>query len=520
MLCSALVVGLATSVGVTSIAVASGAPKHGASQLKTHVEKVRSTKSGTVRLSKVEAPKGGRHAAPSIDPASDRGTAHPATSRGGKPAASGAEVTPNALGSHFDGIAETTSGCCGSSRPFVAAGPDNFIEATQYSISVFDRAGTLLHTASIASMFGLPDGAVAYSSGLVYDPVWQRYNLAATESSPGAAAFYATSVTSDPLGDWFWSGIAPGMNPGDTVNQTRLGMDQDALILTYSVYDSASAFVDSALFTVPKWEQYNQVPVFNAFARVGLPEGVRPAIVTSGEDVSREYLLQYDPGLQVMHVLWVVNTGHRTVDQKVFTKDITGNFAAPPQRDVNQPNTAWTLFAGDGTISTTPSYANGRVWFARNADDGGFPGVEYGYINVGTPQGPKVTPVATTNFAYHSASSDDFDPSIVATVVDGATYTTLNWQYTDVSNGKGLSDVSSTVKGTGVPLRRSGGVVYAGNNANKTTTGDGGLISAAAPDYAVEGTCAAASSAFLGGTYFSAGGLWRTRLAVAKPSVC
>jgi hypothetical protein len=85
------------------------------------------------------------------------------------------------------------------------------------------------------------------------------------------------------------------------------------------------------------------------------------------------------------------------------------------------------------------------VWFAHGISDGGFPTVLYGAIYVVTNQ-------AFTALAFHSGTSDDFDPSIGVFPISGLDYIWLNWGYTDTPNGVPASDtVNGVLPGQGVP---------------------------------------------------------------------
>jgi hypothetical protein len=73
---------------------------------------------------------------------------------------------------------------------------------------------------------------------------------------------------------------------------------------------------------------------------------------------------------------------------------------------VNQPGTSQTLDPLDGRIDWAPEIGGGGfIWFTHGADLGGFPAIRYGAISVSSN-------TATVANAFHSPSSDDFNPSL------------------------------------------------------------------------------------------------------------
>jgi hypothetical protein len=116
-----------------------------------------------------------------------------------------------------------------------------------------------------------------------------------------------------------------------------------------------------------------------------------------------------------------------------FVGTATQAFSAPTRR-VRQPGTADTLDPLDGRIESSVVQDGRSVWFANDVDDNGFPTVLYGAINVSTGR-------VTDALAYHSSSSDDFNPSIgVSDQGNGTVAVWVNWAYTTSSAGVPVSD--------------------------------------------------------------------------------
>ena len=101
-----------------------------------------------------------------------------------------------------------------------------------------------------------------------------------------------------------------------------------------------------------------------------------------------------------------------------------------PSRNVNQPvTTVNALDPSDGSITSFPYFDGTFIWFAHDADDDGFPTVRYGKVDTSKN-------TVETTFAFHSGSSDDFNPSIaVGFAPNGEEKVFLNWAFTDTPAG-------------------------------------------------------------------------------------
>jgi hypothetical protein len=122
-------------------------------------------------------------------------------------------------------------------------------------------------------------------------------------------------------------------------------------------------------------------------------------------------------------------------------------------------------------------------------------------VNTGTSGG--------TAEAFHSGTSDDFNPSIgVGNNPGGGVFIFVNWAYTDAPNGVPVTDtVDSVAPGGGAPnLIGTGATLVRGFKTAQTRFGD---YSSVAIDPAVaNGSCAVTAQ-----QYFGADGDWRTRIA-------
>src|SRR5205807_1414874 len=145
-------------------------------------------------------------------------------------------------------------------------------------------------------------------------------------------------------------------------------------------------------------------------------------------------------------------------------------------------------------------------WFAHGIAVGSFPAVQYG--TVGT-NGSSIS-VAT---AFHSSTSDDFNPSIgVFPVSSGQDFVYLNWAYTDTPNGVATTDTFSGLS-PGDAVQSLVAVDHStivGSSTGDTRFGD--FSSVSITPYAL-GACPAGRTAIIAQEYFKADGSWATRLA-------
>ena len=82
-----------------------------------------------------------------------------------------------------------------------------------------------------------------------------------------------------------------------------------------------------------------------------------------------------------MYVYYIANPSQSP--SLTFKGAIAYSWVAPPRR-VNQPGTGTTLDPSDGRIDWAVSQLDGRLWFAHGAGIGGFPTVNWGWVNPGS----------------------------------------------------------------------------------------------------------------------------------------
>jgi hypothetical protein len=437
--------------------------------------------------------------------------AHPAT--GSKTGAKSSGPTPLITTTNaFNGIDLAHANCgCQPPDPNATVGPNNIVETVNLEFAVYDKAGNLLTSTSLNNFFGTSDGLS--DPRVLYDPTWDRWSVVLTDTSQ-PALWWAFSATNNPAGAWYiYFSVYPLLPATGIADYPIIGQDGNAYIYTTNNFNDPFTYAFSAAFAIPKARVYNN---FGWGATLyGVPFNTTPSI-TGGHPTeigNFSYLLNaapnspYQAGNGAMNVFHFANTGGNPV--LVFDGAIPYNWD-PPQRRVNQPGTAQTLDPLDGRLDWANTQLNGRVWFAHGADIVGFPDVNWGYVVPGNM-------TIHVNTAFHSATSDDFNPSIADQTFNGVNQVVVNWAYTDTPNNVPTRDVADYFQGN-APTHL-GGTVYSGpgNSTGEFRFGD---FSSVAPEYNAVGGCAEGLNFVVTNQWFSASGDWATRIARVHRSGC
>jgi hypothetical protein len=275
---------------------------------------------------------------------------------------------------------------------------------------------------------------------------------------------------------------------------------------------SFNSYTGSAAYAIPKYPVYNgQGFSFSAFA---VSFSTAPVTVSGlgHKKSANTYWLASVPGSGYN----LYNMTHSS-DPASTTLALQASISSPfnaPSRRVNQPGTTQTLDPLDGRIDSPPEIGGGGfLWFTHGIDIGGFPGIRYGAISV-------TSNAATVADAFHSATSDDFNPSLAVTPTTGSqVYLWLNWAYTDTPNGVATSDtVNGVLPGGGVPNLTSGDLVLVNGFSTSTNFRFGDLSGVEVDPSSVSSTCPKGRDAALGQQYFDSSQQWVTR--IARISFC
>lgn len=387
-------------------------------------------------------------AAPTVKPhGANAGTSSP---RSGSPTAPRPLIPTNTVNANFLGVNQNTSNCGGCQPPDVnaAVGLNEIVQTVNLRLQVYSKTGTALCGIPLSSWFAgtLSDPRVQF------DNAFNRYSMVVipVPGTGGTPTLYlATSQTSNPCGGWFLYTItfSGSLYPAGTLlDYPYLGQDRDsaspALLLSSNNFCCAPGFatyVGSGAFWIPKSAVYSgagfSFTSFNvAFSSAPTTTSGVPMAVTTAS-----YYLASVPG-----------SGYALYRKSGGTLVLQANISSPfnaPSRAVTQGAGLPTLDPLDGRIDWSPYLSQGFIWFAHGIDLSGFPAVRYGAISTAAN-------TATVASAFHSGTSDDFNPSIgVADAGTNVVRIWVNWAYTDVPGGRPQTSdtLDGVAPGGGVP---------------------------------------------------------------------
>jgi hypothetical protein len=306
-------------------------------------------------------------------------------------------------------------------------------------------------------------------------------------------------MTADACGSWWVYRITfggPSFPVGTLLDYPYLGQDRVSILSSTNNFSFAGSYIGSTAFAVPKSAAYNgagfSFPAYSvAFSTAPVTVAGIPMFSTA-----TTYWLASVPG--VGYDLYAMPTS--PAGAITLQAVIASPFLAPTRR-VRQPGTTQTLDPLDGRIVWAPVQDGSFVWFTHGIDIGGFPGIRYGAIGV-------TSNTAFVAVAYHSGTSDDFNPSIgVSDAGGGLIHAWLNWAYTDTPVGRPTSDtINGVLPGQGVPneIGTDLTLVIGSSTSSNFRFGD---FSSAAVDPSSGGLTAVTAQ-----EYFTPSGLWATRL--------
>jgi hypothetical protein len=489
--------------------------------------------SGTAHADPATVSLAGSHALPDIQPAQPRGQddaddpdaagdtaggAGPAKPAGphaaSRPAVNGQNstvkplVAPTVVKS-FDGINQTQvcSGCV-PPDPNSASSGSEIVELTNTFIQVTDINGTILCNGGVTLNRLLRSTDVLTDPRIQYDNVNNRFSLVVTikiAKTDTPALWVAASDTADACGTWRTYRLTFSGGPFNTgvfLDFPMLGQDRNALLISTRNIDQANGTATTfTVFGLPKSTIYagNSVS-FNTFNVTSLTAPVTNAGVPMISS-SVSYFLAAVPGTGYK-LYTLTNSGGSGA---VLTTQATISASySKPSRNAAQPNTSATIDASDGNILVSPYFDGTNIWFAHDFDLAGFPTIRYGAVNVNTN-------AVTTAMAYHSNTSDDFNPSLTIGLTSSGVAVYLNWAYTDAPNGQATSDViDSLPAGQAISnLLLSSTVLVNGSSIGTSGNNRFGDYSSVSIDPSVPGgTCAWTTQ-----QYFLSTGNWSTRIA-------
>jgi hypothetical protein len=408
----------------------------------------------------------------------------------------------------FDGVAQDNCPSCTNPPPDpnAAVGAGKIVQVVNQLIQVTNRVGAVQcgGPVTLQRLLRTTDGLT--DPRVQFDNVNQRFSLSVTVSSvhpsDTPAMWVATSETEDPCGRWFLYRLTfhgDAYPTGTMLDFPMLGQDTHALLISVRtcLINKDCLKPDGAIFTVfglPKSVVYSGAHVeFNSFQ----VDSLTAPIVNAGQPMIASpvsFFLAAVPGTGYK-LYRLTNSGGPGAS---MTKTIISAPFSKPRRQVNQPGTTATLDPSDGNILAAPYFDGTRIWFTHDGDDGGFPTVRYGAVDTRNN-------TVVTAWAFHSGSSDDFNPSLAVGITPQRETVYLNWAFTDTLAGTATTDVFASGDAN-QPITSIAGPGMISVSGSISTQGRFGDFSSVSVDPAVSGCAFAAQE------YFGSDGNWKTRI--------
>jgi hypothetical protein len=424
------------------------------------------------------------------------------------PAAAAPHLAVTVLSS-FDGISQ--DGFNPPPDPNATTSGSQIVELVNSFIQVTDTTGAVLCGGGVTLNRLLRSTDSLTDPRVQFDNVHQRFSLAVTvvpaSNASTPAMWVAASDSADACGTWRVYRLTFSGSPfpaGTMLDFPMLGQDTNALLIsTRNLTPTSRNFT---VFGVPKAAIYAGAAV--SFSTFNVASLTAP-VTNAGQPMicsPFSFFLAAVPGTGY-RLFRLTNSGGPGA-ALTLQATIHSPFKAPT-REAKQPGTSSRVDSSDGNITASPYYDGTSIWFTHVFDFVGFPTVRYGAVNVSTN-------TVATALAFHSGTSDDFNPSLAvglnpsgpALCCNSRTSVYLNWAFTDAPAGTATSDVVDTLP-AGQPITNliGTGAVYAvGSITSQTRFGD--FSSVAVDPQVPGGTCAVVAQ-----QYFSADGTWNTRLA-------
>jgi hypothetical protein len=345
---------------------------------------------------------------PPVDPRLEEFRRRTRPARPSRPTSGTRKVPPAAaaplaltVSSNFDGISQ----CGGCGVPPDPSGTE-IVELVNTFIQVTDTTGAVLCGGGVTLNRLLRSTDSLTDPRVQFDNVRQRFSLAVTvfpaSNSATPAMWVAASDSADACGTWRVYRLTFSGSPfpaGIFLDFPMLGQDTNALLISTRNLIATQNF---QVFGLPKAAVYAGAAV--SFSTFGVPSLTAP-VTNAGQPMicsPFSFFLAAVPGTGY-RLFRLTNSGGPGATL-TLQATINSPFNAPT-REANQPGTSSTVDSSDGNILASPYYDGTSIWFTHVFDLVGFPTVRYGAVNVSTN-------TVTTAVAFHSGTSDDFNPSL------------------------------------------------------------------------------------------------------------
>ena len=424
----------------------------------------------------------------------------PAGVTGGEPRPAVPQPKPATWQHFFEGTTQTV--CC--SRPpdtHGAVGLAHFVEVTNpgggsQGYRVMRKSdGVATKTVTLNSFFGY-GATTIFDPQLVYDKAWNRFIVFAEaypETQNTQYLFLGVSKGPDPNGAyWLYQFDYPTNN--QFYDYPKLGMDQDALIVTANIFAPAinpTSYVETTLFAIPKQRAYNGLGFSVPVISLGQSNTAVPPMVEDENDAA--FLISGPLGSN-MNIYRMEKAGRKDVSVAFqgAVADPAG-FATPPNAD--QFGTSIDLDSLDGRFVNFSPQIGDELINVRNKNIGGFSGGRYYIFDT---EGTGANTVERTGTIVQECDSDDWNFSVAASGT-GATDANpigrfvFTWSSIDGVSGcnagayharvmgagrtRAEVDANSSLNGTGISVGGPAPTAYTGGGFSVERWGDYSAVS-------------------------------------------
>ena len=418
--------------------------------------------------------------------------------------------------------AQTTGGNQFPPDADIATSKDWMVQVTNDQVVMYNWNTNAYKQVNLNTFFG-SSFFYFHAPRVIHDPYWDRFVVYATGCNPCSGSsshsgtFIGVSRTGDPSGAW-WLWYACCYDPGFVVDFPQLGMDHDAVIVTYNVFTN-NAFVWSVLQAYYKAKIYNGIGGAQGSSWSGWTCSMAPPYVLDNNPVS--YVLSFCPGAKSVAIGSLTNSGRWNANLNLpdNTVDVTHN-GLPP--DASQPGTSYTLATGDNRFENRSLQVGNRIINTATINDGNLPTPALYTFDIGASPHTLVS----DGVFFASGTSFDWHPSIVANTVAAPSGTPLGevfvtWMSTDPNHnvnlqlraGGGLGDNPSI--GSGIPVFTSPQPLTGQTDASGVHR-SGDYTSITTYPAAAQGCQADEVGLLTGEVAAATAGLWATRVGIVK----
>lgn len=332
---------------------------------------------------------------------------------------------------------------CRPPDPIIAAGggvSQQVVHVGNSFVKVFDHSGFLLLSANMNVFMGLPPptqlSQILFDPRVIYDEVWNRWIITADEfaQSPTVQFFdMAISQGSDATGPFFIYRFNVTSVVGDFFDYPSLGMDQDGVIITANIFNSAGQFKYAETAAVAKARLYNGlgfgVPLF-----IGLAGTLQPPHVIQADQNASAFLLAARPSGNTLQLYRMNDSANPAGTSVVLQANVpVPAYTVPPR--ASQPGTTTTLDTLDSRF-VAASTQFGSFLYNVHAIAFGAAALRWYKIDTNT------NAVVQSNTVSRTATSADWNGSLAANANDEVF---LGWS--SVDTGAEVYQASLAVSG-------------------------------------------------------------------------